>query len=417
MSASERRRRLGRDYQLLWLGQSMSALGNAVTTFAIPLIVVELTHSAVSLALVTVVQYVPWLLFGLFAGAWVDRTDRKRAMIGTDVARAITIASVPALALSGHLPVAWLYVVAFVSAALETVFEAGQFTAVPSLVESDDLVAANGRLQAGGSAASVAGPVVAGLLLIRFSVVHLLVVDALTFLCSVVTLLLIRRSFEAEPSDEPVERTSLLADVMEGLRYVLTHPVLRAISIMMLIVNFFAATITAQIVLLARQNLHAGDSGVSYLFAAGSIGTVLLTLSAARLRRRFSFGVVALGALVCEGAAAFGIALTHSYWAALPLWGLFSGSAILFNVTTFSFRQAIVPSRLLGRVITVAGVMAWSIIPLGAVAGGLAIERTDLTLVYAAAGLAIVVVALAFGATPIARAERYLPSRSAVTDA
>lgn len=410
MRASERRRRLGRDYGLLWLGQSASAFGNAMTMFAVPLLVFDLTHSAVNLALISAVQFAPWLLFGLVAGAWVDRVDRRRVMIAMDTARAVAIATVPLLAFTGHLTVVWLYVVGFVSAALETAFEAGQFTAVPSLVGSDDLVAANGRLQAGGSIASVAGPLVAGLLLTRISVAELLLVDAVTFLGSAVTLGLIRRSFNAEPPEEPAARTSLLQDVVEGVRYVFGHPVLRSISIMMLLVNFFAATITAQVVLVAKDQLGADDSGVSYLYVAGSIGTVLLTLGAARLRKRFSFATVALGALVVEGATACTLALTRSYPVALLLWGICSGAIVLFNVTTFSFRQAIVPSRYLGRVITVAAVMAWSIVPIGALAGGLAIQRTNLTLVYAGAGLAVVVIALAFTATPIARAERYLPT-------
>ena len=173
----------------------MSAFGTSFTQFAIPLLVFKLTGSAVYLAASAALFTVPHLLFGLLIGAWTDRTDRRRLMIVTDLLAAITVASVPLAAAAGLLGVTWVLAVVFVASTLSIFFEAAQFGAIPSLVEQSDLVTANGRIQASFAAATVAGPLAAGALLVVLQVEQLLYVDAASFLVSAVALGLIRRPF------------------------------------------------------------------------------------------------------------------------------------------------------------------------------------------------------------------------------
>jgi MFS family permease len=196
----------------------------------------------------------------------------------------------------------------------------------------------------------------------------------------------------------------------EGLRYVLGHPVLRNISLMMALVNFVGSTVYAQLVLFAKDRLSASDTQVGLLYSAGSLGIVLLSLAAGPLRKRWSFSTVALSALAFQGLLMIGLALTRLYWAALLIWMLCSGLGILFNINTGSLRQAIVPNHLLGRVISIAGVLAWSAIPLGTLLGGLAITWSgNVALVYAAIGVVTVLIPLLFALTPLGHAERYMP--------
>src|SRR5258708_32575594 len=146
----------------------------------------------------------PYLLFGLAIGAWVDRINRKRVMIGTDCARALVIASLPLLAVLGMLSVWWIYAVSFVNATLTIGFTAANFAALPSIVEPDDLIAANGYIQASFSMASIIGPLVAGLLLIRVPPPLLLFVDAAPFLLFSVSLLPVHKSFTPSASERKV---------------------------------------------------------------------------------------------------------------------------------------------------------------------------------------------------------------------
>jgi hypothetical protein len=328
-------------------------------------------------------------------------------MIVVDLLSAVTIASVPLAALAGLLSLWWIFAVAFISSTLSIFFAAAEFGAIPSLVDSTELVGANGRIQASFAAASVLGPLVAGALLVFVPVETILVLDAASFLVSAATLSVVARPFNAPISKRA---TSIRDDIVEGLRYVLAHPVLRNISLMMAMINVVGATVVAQLVLFAKQALHAEDSEVGILFAAGGAGVVVLSLAAGPLRKRWSFGNVALGALMLSGLLTVGLAYTTSLWVAVLLWGLSSGLGILFNINTGSLRQAIVPNHMLGRVISIAMVLAWSANPIGALAGGLLIERTgDVRLIYAVIGSLIFLIALVFRvASPLGRAERYL---------
>jgi MFS family permease len=400
--------RLSLDFWKFWGGQTISNLGSSVTVFALPLLTYKLTGSAVNLALSPAATFLPYLLFGLVIGAWVDRLDRKRLMISVDLLQALVIASIPLADALGALSVWWIYAAGFISSTLTIGFHAAEFAAIPSLVSQSDLVTANGRIQASYSAASVIGPILAGALVAFLPLSTLLLIDAASFLVSAVMLAMIARRFN---SAERAERSSSMrADIAEGLRYVLGHPVLRNISIMMALVNFFGSTVQAQLVLFAYQRLGATDSQIGWLYAAGSAGVIGVSLLAGPLRRRFSFSRVALGALMVSGLLQIVLASLTSLPLALVVWALAFGTGILFNINTSSLRQAIVPNALLGRVLTIAGVIAWSAIPAGAFLGGWLIERTGQTAaIFAGVGVITTLIPVVFLFTPLGRAEQYLP--------
>jgi MFS family permease len=408
---ARRRQTLGRDFWLYFGGQLTSQVGSSFTLFALPLLVFKLTHSATNLALTTAANLVPYLLFGLVLGALVDRLDRKRMMLLTDVGRAAVITVLPLLALSGSLRVQDIYAVAFVQSTLGILFNCGQFAAIPSLVGRDDLVAANGRIMATNSAGQIFGPILAGVLVTLMSPADLLFFDAASFVVSAASLAAIRRSFNAVDRPSPVNAgvRGLLRDVRVGLEYVWSQPVLRSISIMMALINFVSTTESTQLVLFAKRVLGASDSKVALLYAAGAAGVVIVSMSAAAIRRRLSFAVTALGALVIDGMAVAAMALIGWYPAALVLWAAASGFGLLLNINTTALRQAIVPDEMYGRVISIAQVLAWSAIPLGALAGAAAIQLSgSVTDVYAVAGVLTALIALSFAFSPVAHGDRYL---------
>jgi MFS family permease len=406
-SAPQSTSRLNSDFWKYWTGQTISNLGSSITLFALPLLVYKITGSALNLGITTAAEFLPYLLFGLILGAWTDRVDRKRMMIAADIGRTLIIASIPILAALGVLTVWWIYLVGFVQATLTICFEAGQFAAIPGLVNRDDLVTANGRIQASYSAAQVIGPLLAGLLVTVMPLAMLMLIDALSFLVSSFSLALVRVSFN---TGEKRASSSIRRDVVEGLRYVLGHPVLRNISLMMAMVNFVSVTTGAQIVLFARHQLQASDAQISLLYSASSVGVVVLSLSAGLLRKRWSFSTVALGALMTEGLLMIVFSQMHWYWLALPIWALMGGLGILFNINTGSLRQAIVPNHMLGRVISIASVLAWSAIPLGSIAGGYAITWTkNVALVYGVIGVLTFLIPFSFSFTPLGHAKRYIP--------
>lgn len=401
-----------RDFWKFLTGQTISTLGSAFSAFALPLLVFQLTHSPLSLAIITITFALPHLLFGLFIGAWVDRVDRKRLMILVDVLLALTVITIPVLALLHQLNVWWVYGVQFTVSSLVLVFEQAEFTAIPSLVGSNDLVTANGRINATYQGSEVAGPAIAGAIANVISVPALLVIDSISYLVSATALATIKVSFNRTDRARKQGRR-IIADIGEGIHYVLSHPVLRNISLMMMLFNLTNVTVYAQGVYYAKERLHASNFELGLFFASGSVGAIAFSLIAGRLRKRLSFSTVVIGCLALSGVATIIFAAIPWLWAALPLLFLREGLLSLLNINTFSLRQVIVPDHMLGRVLSVAGVLAFSALPIGSIAGALLIERThNIALVFGGIGVLLILIPLAFSFTALGHADRYLPSRS-----
>lgn len=396
------------DFLRFWIGQTISNLGSSITMLAIPLLIYERTESALYLSLASISYLLPYLMFGLIIGAWVDRVDRKRLMIWTDIARTAVIVTIPLLAWFDALPLAWIFAVSFLNSTLSIAFNSAEFAAIPSLVSSDNLVSANGRIQASYAGATVIGPILAGLLAGVISIETILLIDGLSYLASAASLALVRGRFNAAKAAGP--RTTMRSDIVEGLRYVFGHPVLRAISLMIALFNFIGVTFMDQLVLFSKERLDADESQVGLLFSAGSVGIIALSLLAGRIRQRAPFSKTVLTALILSGLLTIAFAVNTSFVVAMVLFGLTMGISVVFNINTGSLRQAIVPSHLLGRVISIAAVIATSLSPLGSLLGGLAIERTgNVALVYGTTGVLMVLVAGGFAFTALGQAERYLP--------
>jgi MFS family permease len=404
--------RLSLDFWKFFSGQVISNFGTSFTGFALPLLVYRLTGSSINLAITAVSEFLPYLLFGLVIGAWVDRTDRKRLMIGANLVQALLIGSIPMLAAVGHLSLPWIYSVGFLGSTTFIAFNSAEYAALPSLVSSDDLVTANGRIDASYQAASIIGPIVAGALAAIVAIPNLLAVDAASYVVAAITLLLVRGSFNLETN---VNRslTTIRQDIVEGLKYVIGHPVLRNISLMMALVNFVGATAGFQLVLFASRQLHVTRPELGALYSAGAAGVVVFGLLAGWFRKRWSFSIVALGALMTSGLLTIAFAFNPFYALSLPLWAAIGGLGLMFNINTRSLRQSIVPNHLLGRVMSIAGVLAWSAIPVGTMLGGFAITLTgNVVLVYAAIGVLTFLIPLCFAFSPLGHTEDYVPKET-----
>jgi MFS family permease len=403
--------KLGSDFWKFWVGQTISNFGTSLSLFALPLLVYMLTGSALNLGISAAINYSSYLLFGLVIGAWVDRVDRKRLMILTDATRTLCMASIPLLYALGHLPIWWIYIVGFISTSLSICFDAAEFAALPSLVKDQDITTANGRILASYSAATIMGPLLGGLLIVILPIPQLMLIDAGTFLISVCSLLLIKTHFnKAVQGERPL--SSIRTDIAEGLRFVLKNPVLRNIAAMMAIINFLTATTYFQIVLFAHTHLHTNASETALFFSAAGLGVMVLALSAGWLSKRLPFGVITLGVLMLQGLCIIALALTPWYWLALVFWALSEGFSNLFNINTNSLRQMIVPNHMLGRVRTIASVIAWSVLPIGSLVGGIVIQKVQhIELIYGILGFFIFLTAFSFSFTALSHAERYLPQK------
>lgn len=395
------------DWWRFFLGQGISVLGSAFTAFALPLLIYQRTGSPVNLALAFAAGRLPYLIFGLVGGAYADRTDRKRLMIGAAILQGAVVASIPALDAAGRLPLWWLYATGFIGSALGILADAAGSAAVPSLVPREQIVEANGRLLSWHTAAYAIGPPLAGLATGVLPLASLLLFDAFSYVVAASLLAAIRTSFNADRVG-PRGRPTIRGDIAEGLRYVWNHPVLRSAALFAGLLNLLGAVVLAEVVVFAKERLGATNFQYGLLVAAGMAGVSLSSLLAGPLRQRFPFGVLSVGTRALADFLTLACALTSNFWVALPIWMVRTGLTVIPDICIISLRQMIVPDYLLGRVVTFNRVIGQSTAPIGALLGAALIARTDVALVYGLSGALCCLVSLLFARSPLGHADDYL---------
>jgi len=359
-----------RDFRLLWTGETTSMLGSMVASTALPLVaVVTLQASTFQVALLTAAAWLPWLIVGLPAGAWVDRLAKRPVMLICNTVSMAVFGSVPLVAVFGLLTMPYLLAVAMLGGFAKVFFTLAYRAYLPALVGEEDLLEGNAKLHGSESATQVAGPGLAGLLAQVFGPVSGILADAVSFGVSVLCV----RAIRARETVVPAERAPLRTQIAEGLRFVAGDRYLRSMMAFAAVSNLALSGYgSVQIVFLART-LGAGPGLVGLVLAMAAVGGVLGAAVAGRLSARFG---AARAFLLCEVFAApmmlFG-PLSGPGWGlllfVLAVFGVCTG-VVASNVLTTTFRQQYCPPELFGRITSSASLVAYGTIPLAGVLGG-----------------------------------------------
>ncbi|MFI9259532.1 MFS transporter [Streptomyces sioyaensis] len=360
-----------RDFRLLLAGAAAGQLGAQVTLVALPLVaVLELNAPAFQVGLLTAAETAAFLLVGLPAGAWVDRMRKLPLMIRADVVRAVAMASIPLAGVAGVLTMAQLYLVALVTGVATVFFDVAHQSYLPQLLPKDQLVSGNGALETIRSTAQVAGPGLGGGLVQLLGAALAIAADAAGYALSALFLWAIK---QPEDRPRPVPGASLRKDIGEGLRFVFGHSLLRVIAFTTGLGNFFTAMLMAtQSVFLVRV-LGLAPGVVGLVLSASALGGLAGALCAGRLAARLGQArLIWLSALVTGPFAV--LWPLSGRGAGAVLFAIGSGvvffGAVVYNVAQVSFRQALCPPRLLGRMNATLRFLMWGTLPLGALAGG-----------------------------------------------
>lgn len=383
------------DFLKLWSAQSISLLGTQVTTLALPLTAILLLDaSPVQVGALASLQYLPFLLVTLPAGAIVDRRRRLPVLVATDLGRAALLAAVPLAAWLGYLHLWLLYPVAFCVGVLSVFFDVAHQSYLPSIVDSEQIVEGNTKLQLSYSGAQLAGPGLGGVLVQLVTAPIAVAVDAISYLGSAVLLGMIRRR---EPPPPPVEGGAnlrgLARDIGAGLRFVWRHPLIRPIALATGTANFFYlfGMTGAVLALYAIRELGLSPALLGVVLVFGNVGAILGSLVVDRVLARFRFGRIMLAGSVVSALAITLMALATPgtavvLLAAAVLVGEFG--VTIYDISQISLRQAATPADLQGRMNATVRFVNWGPIPIGAFLGGVLGETFGLhtTLWIAAAG-------------------------------
>jgi MFS family permease len=383
-----------RNFRNVVAANTISALGSQVSFLALPLLAVaRLGASPAQMGLLGAAGALPALLMGLGAGVIVDRRRRRPLMVAADLGRAVVLLSVPLAAVLDRLTLAQLYIVAFLSGALTILFAIADRSFLPRVLPREQLLAGNSALELGTSGAEVAGPALAGISVQLLTAAGAVALDALSYIGSAACL---ARVDVVEPPASGESATSIRHEALAGFRAVAAQPTLRALTLCTATLSLFNGAFDALFLLYLVRELLLDAGWIGLVFAIGSVGSVIGALLAGRvLAGHESVTPLVLGILLAalaDGAALLiGGPLRVAVPALIAIQFAFGLGAMLFRVGAVSLRQLLTPDHLLGRVNATFEVIAWGVVPAGALFGGLAATAIGLreTLLIAAVGEAL----------------------------
>jgi MFS family permease len=371
------------DFIKLWSAETVSQFGTQFTLLALPLTAIDVLHaSAFEVAALTTAEFLPFLLVSLPAGVWVDRLPRRPILVAGDLVRALLLASVPIVYWVGGLTIWHLFIVAFLFGIATVFFDVAYQSYLPSLVERQQLIDGNAKLEISRSAAQLGGPGVAGLFVQLLKAPVALLVDAISFVGSALFIFSIRKAEIPPQQTEVAPRRRMREELSEGLRYVLTHPYLKNIAACTALFNFFGNLGYAVLLVFARRELHLSPAVIGLVFTLGNIGPLIAAFNANRISDRFGVGHTIIASAVIGGPMFLIVPFAPEGNAALawlvPAFVIAGFTNVIYNVTQVSLRQAITPERIQGRMNSVMRFIVWGTIPLGAFVGGVLASQIGL---------------------------------------
>ena len=360
------------DFLKLWSAQTVSQFGSAVSQVALPLVAVLSLHaSAFQVAALSTVEFLPFLLFTLPAGVWVDRLPRRPILVIADAGRAAALGSVPLVAVVGHLTLAQLYVAGFVTGTLTVFFDVAYQSYLPSIVERDRLVDGNAKLEVSRSAAQIGGPGLGGLLVRLFTAPYAVLADAASYVWSSVFVFWIRRP-EVVP-ERTAESPSLIRELIDGVKYLLGHRYWRWISMSTATFNFFNNVAFAILIVYLVRRLDMSPLTIGITFSLASAGSLVAAFLAGKIGTRLGIGRTILLGTIVDGIPLVLVPLAPKALA-IPFitvaFAVVEFGIVLYNVSVISLTQALTPERLLGRVNASRRFIVWGTIPLGSLVSG-----------------------------------------------
>jgi MFS family permease len=385
---------LGRnhDFRVLLTSQGISALGDAVSFTALPLLVLALTGSGLMMGIVGALSMLPDLFFGMIAGALADRSDRKRMMFLADLGRAILTALIPLSVILGGPTMAVILIVTAPMSILRAFFLAGYTASVPILVGRSQLARANSIFEAIYSFGYIIGPAIAGFLAASIGPGLTLAIDAASFALSSLALSFMGRDLRA-----PAERRAagLVADIREGIDFIAGHSVLRPMILFWGLVSITLAPLVAALTVHVIRDLGQSESILGLVLTAYGIGTVVGALLTARTSRR-AVAPFLLGGTLTTGLLLAAVARAEQIPILLGAAFIAGIAQSVVLVTYLTARSNLSPDALLGRVGSTARTISLGLQPIGMLVGGAMIDLTDGSTTLVVMGIVLVGLTLVF---------------------
>ena len=396
----ERRPLFDADFTRWYASRSISVAGTAASAVALPLLVYRTSASPTLTAAVVGLEALPYLLFGLFVGAAADRLNRRRMMVGADLACALMLASVPVADLLGLLTVWHVLAVAAGVGCGFCWFDSAAWGAFFRIVGKSGLTRANGIVWTTEVILGIAAPAAAGLLAAATDPTAVLAVDACTYLVSAALLAGMRTDLATAARGA---RRRLRAEIAEGWRFLWGMPVVRTLVLAGFGLNLAVGGVLGLLVVHADRALgiDPADRRIGLLYAAGAVGSLVAALALPRAVRRFGQGAVSIGSFGVFVSAVAWLAGTATFAGALVAWTVWAAARLAVNANGITVRQLLTPDEFQGRVNTTGRMVAWGGTPFGALLGGMAAGAYGVRVAYLLLAVPAAIGLVALLASPV----------------
>lgn len=357
------------DYLLLWGGQAISSFGSQASRIILPLLILDLTHSPAQAGFIGAFTIIPYVLLSLFVGAVIDRLNRKKVMIVSEIGRALAVGSIFVALYLNHISIIHLYIATFIYGVCFVFFDITEIASLRKIVGNKHIAAATAQNFATAGITALIGPSL-GTFLYQIGRGVPFLIDTISYLASVFSLLMIKTNFQ---EDRVEEKVNIKEDLLEGIRWLLKNKVVRFMALINAGVSFVLADIFLILIVLAKEQ-HISTVQIGIVASIAAIGSVIGSLVGGRIQKRFSAGKVVIASVWAQ---AF-LWLLYIFTPNFIVIGIITAAITFINsiwaVVQISYRVRLIPDELQGRVNSVFRFSAYSVMPLGMILTGILLQ-------------------------------------------
>jgi len=385
-----------RNLRLLWFGESISLLGDQFYMVALPWLVLQLTGSALAVGTILAVAGIPRALFMLVGGALTDRMSPRMLMLVSNAARIFITGLLTVLVVTNTLQVWMLYVFSLAFGVVDAFFHPAYMAIIPLIVEDHQIEAGNAAVQGTSLVVSAVGPGIGGALVKLTGLASSFLLDTVSFVVATLTLVVMRPSREGKTADAVKESKpfNILADIREGLNYILKDDLLRTMMVIVMALNFFfTGPLGVGPAILAKERFTEGSVALGILLSAMGVGSLLGLLAGSALKPQ-RLGVVTLGSVGVAGLSIVAAGLSTSMWATALLFAVAGASSGFSNLLLITWLQRRISKEMMGRIMSFVMLASMGLMPISAAVAGFIAEYSLTTLFVLNGSLLVVTVVL-----------------------
>lgn len=369
-----------KNFLLIWGGSTISNFGMQMYTIAIPLLIYEISQSALAMSMMRAIEFFPNILIGIIAGVFVDRFNRKRMMLWTSFIQVVSMVSIVLLLFTKNIEVWHLYILGFIISSSGYTFGNAHHSVLPQIVTKEQLTSANAKLSFVSTLIQMVGPGLAGTLLVVFSYTATLSVYTLCLLFLFICLLFFQPPVTAQKGNS---KNSFFMDIKEGIDELIHNKTLLTPTITVLFGNFSASLVIGVLIFYVKDKLGASSSEVGLMYSISAIGGLLGATLISRIRKRFGRGNIYTSCLLVEVISMCCMIFASNWWTIGIALAIRTCATTISNIVYFTIRQEYTPNHLLGRVAGTSSMLMKLTVPLGLFIAGLWAEWFPIPFLFA----------------------------------